>query len=566
LGDGDPKWESSFPPFDSFREQFGFVPKIFRTQFLLPRLVEAEHQLISTILFADKALSRAQKECILLVLSAANADSYWFGLHYQTLKLLGLAEERLDGILVDFEQADLSPINKALVRFSLNLTSVGSSISPEDFREASSHGLTDAALLEAVLTVALGRFLCVLSSGVGATADFVLRPIPPARFLSFNGQPSARNEKSGFFLPAPPTEPGDVTTFDFLNEQFGFIPSVFGAQTLRPDVLRAEAFALRSILVPQDALTRVQKERILLSCDSQVQRPASDRALLDFVGGLSSQPGKSILNEVRTLKEQGLGSEQILEAVVTASLACFLNVLEVGLGAEPHFAAPCSRRTATITPTAKNTHLSDADPRHTDIAVSEDPDSSCLDRIRSGELDSFEDLMNRYGQRVYRTLLGILRNPEEARDAVQDTFLKAFQHLPGFEGRSKFSTWLLSIAINTGLQRLRERRPMESLDESRPDDERFRPRQLQAWVDDPEKSYSRAEVGALIDRAVMGLPAKYRVVIVLRDIEQLSGEETASALGLAIPAMKSRLLRGRLMLREALAPHFSVAVSKETGK
>ena len=104
---------------------------------------------------------------------------------------------------------------------------------------------------------------------------------------------------------------------------------------------------------------------------------------------------------------------------------------------------------------------------------------------QSGDLDAFEEIMTRHNERVYRTLAGILGNPDDARDALQDTFLKVFQHLAGFEGRSKFSTWLVSIATNTGIQRLRERRPMESLDESSPDDETFRPRQVQAWTGDP---------------------------------------------------------------------------------
>ncbi len=146
---------------------------------------------------------------------------------------------------------------------------------------------------------------------------------------------------------------------------------------------------------------------------------------------------------------------------------------------------------------------------------------------------------------------------------MQDTFLKAFQHLAGFEGRSKFSTWLLSITTNTAIQRLRERRPMESLDETS-NEESFRPRQFQAWTDDPERLCSRAEMRSLVENGVMSLPAKYRVVLILLDLEQLSLEEAAAILGLGIPAIKARRLRGRLMLREALAPHFSQPECKGT--
>jgi len=155
-------------------------------------------------------------------------------------------------------------------------------------------------------------------------------------------------------------------------------------------------------------------------------------------------------------------------------------------------------------------------------------------------------------------LLGILGSREEARDAMQDTFVKAFQHLGKFQGRSKFSTWLVSIASNTGLQLLRDRKPMQSLDEDFSEaDESFRPRQIRAWTEDPEQLYSGTETRALVEEGVMKLPVKYRVVLILRDIEQLSIEEAAAALGLGIPALKSRHLRGRLMLREALTPHFA---------
>jgi RNA polymerase sigma-70 factor (ECF subfamily) len=162
--------------------------------------------------------------------------------------------------------------------------------------------------------------------------------------------------------------------------------------------------------------------------------------------------------------------------------------------------------------------------------------------------------VRRHSRRIYRTLRGILGSPEEAEDAMQDAFLKAFEHLAEFKGRSKFSTWLVRIAINTGLQRLRGRQNVESLDEQ---EEEFRPRRIQAWQDDPEKSYSKEELRRLIEKEVMKLPPKYRVALMLRDLEELTTEEAANALGLTIPGLKARLLRGRLMLRESLVPYFS---------
>jgi RNA polymerase sigma-70 factor (ECF subfamily) len=143
--------------------------------------------------------------------------------------------------------------------------------------------------------------------------------------------------------------------------------------------------------------------------------------------------------------------------------------------------------------------------------------------------------------------------------------LKAYQHLDRFEGRSKFSTWLVSIASNTGLQVLRDRKPAQGLEYDAADaDEGLRPRQIRAWADDPEQLYSKSETRSLVEQGVLKLPAKYRVVLMLRDIEQPSIEEAAAALNLGVPALKSRHLRGRLMLREALTPHFAAAVKGET--
>jgi RNA polymerase sigma-70 factor, ECF subfamily len=123
----------------------------------------------------------------------------------------------------------------------------------------------------------------------------------------------------------------------------------------------------------------------------------------------------------------------------------------------------------------------------------------------------------------------------------------------------------VTIASNTGVQRLRERRQVESLDDIASEtDPEFRPRQVRAWEEDPEQLCSKAERRGLVESAMMHLPAKYRLVLMLRDIEQLSGQEVAAALGLGIPAMKARLFRARLMLREALAPHFDTNSKRTT--
>ena len=166
---------------------------------------------------------------------------------------------------------------------------------------------------------------------------------------------------------------------------------------------------------------------------------------------------------------------------------------------------------------------------------------------------------------LFRSLMAILGDPEEAQDAMQDAFLNAFKHIGEFQRRSKFSTWLVSIARNAALERLRGRKNMESLDEGGLEgEEEFRPRQVRTWQDNPEQMYSETEIRGLVERGVMRLPAKYRVVVMLRDIEQLSTEEVAQELGLSVPALKARLLRGRLMLRELLSPHFTVS-ARRTG-
>jgi RNA polymerase sigma-70 factor (ECF subfamily) len=150
----------------------------------------------------------------------------------------------------------------------------------------------------------------------------------------------------------------------------------------------------------------------------------------------------------------------------------------------------------------------------------------------------------------------MLGNIDDARDSTQDVFLKAFQNIDKFQERSKFSTWITSIAVNTGTELLRKRRPTESLDETE-EESGFRPRQIQSWVEGPELQLEKAQMNDLVRKGVLRLPEKYRVAILLRDINQLPTEDAAAALNLSVPALKARVLRGRLMLRESLAPHFT---------
>src|SRR5580658_4179830 len=191
------------------------------------------------------------------------------------------------------------------------------------------------------------------------------------------------------------------------------------------------------------------------------------------------------------------------------------------------------------------------------IHQGQDADASIVARVQAGDTEAFAELVQRHEKRVFRTLMGITGVREDAEDATQGAFLKAYLHLGDFQGASRFSTWLLRIAINEGLERLRRRKQTVSIEDDQSDEnENFRPREFRDWRDNPEEKYTKTELRELVEHEVMKLPYKYRVVVMLRDLEEQSTEETANALDLEISTVKTRLLRGRLMLREALAPFF----------
>ncbi len=152
----------------------------------------------------------------------------------------------------------------------------------------------------------------------------------------------------------------------------------------------------------------------------------------------------------------------------------------------------------------------------------------------------------------------ITQNDDDAEDVLQEAFLKAYTHLDDFQGNSKFYTWIVRIAVNEALMKLRKRRSDRSvpLDEPIDTGEDEVAREIAVWDENPEETYSREELGELLDDAVKSLKPAYRTVFILRDIEELSIEETAEALKLSISAVKSRLLRARLQLREKLTRQF----------
>ncbi|HTZ58522.1 MAG TPA: sigma-70 family RNA polymerase sigma factor [Acidobacteriaceae bacterium] len=184
--------------------------------------------------------------------------------------------------------------------------------------------------------------------------------------------------------------------------------------------------------------------------------------------------------------------------------------------------------------------------------------------IVAGDAQLFHELIRPYERRVYAMALSFLRNDADAEDAAQETFLKAFRNLASFRGDAKFGTWLVSIALNEARSRIRHRDllRMQSLDA--PDDEQGQalPALLRDWKEIPSETLERKEVRALLQKAVTSLPLIYREVFQLRDVEQLSVQEAAEALGITVSSVKVRLHRARMMLQRALAPELKQLAPK----
>jgi RNA polymerase sigma-70 factor, ECF subfamily len=185
-------------------------------------------------------------------------------------------------------------------------------------------------------------------------------------------------------------------------------------------------------------------------------------------------------------------------------------------------------------------------------------ESALVERARAGDAAAFSELVEHYDRRVFRMAKQITQNDDDAEDVLQETFLKAYTHLSDFQGNSKFYTWLVRIAVNEALMKLRKRRSDRTvpLDEPIDTGEDEMIREIAVWDENPEETYSRDELAQILDQAVQSLKPAYRTVFILRDIEELSIEETAEALKLSISAVKSRLLRARLQLREKLTRQF----------
>jgi RNA polymerase sigma-70 factor (ECF subfamily) len=192
------------------------------------------------------------------------------------------------------------------------------------------------------------------------------------------------------------------------------------------------------------------------------------------------------------------------------------------------------------------------------LGVSVNGEAALVAQARDGDSSAFTELVNRYERKIFRLARHITQNEDDAQEILQDTFLKAFEHLPEFHGNSRFYTWLVRIAVNESLMKLRKRKSSKlvSLDESIDTGEETIAREIAVWDDNPEQRYSQSELREILEDAIDSLPPIFRSVFVLRDVDELSTEETASALNISIPAVKSRLLRARLQLRDKLTRFF----------
>jgi RNA polymerase sigma-70 factor, ECF subfamily len=177
--------------------------------------------------------------------------------------------------------------------------------------------------------------------------------------------------------------------------------------------------------------------------------------------------------------------------------------------------------------------------------------------ILAGNTHEFHNLIRPHERSVYIMALSLLHNEADAEDAAQEAFLKAFRNLAHFRGEAKFSTWLVSITLNEARSRLRSRKnvKIESLDEPSEGQGQVSPALLRDWREIPSEALERQEVRHMLQQAITDLPLIYREVFLLRDVEELSVNESAEVLGITVASVKVRLHRARIMLQKKLVPH-----------
>ena len=265
--------ESRFGPFVVFQENLGFIPNLLQAQTRLPRLIEAESRLESAVRLKEGAISRVQKERILLSVASARQDTYCVTVGSRVLASLGVSEGQIDELLHDYRRADLSAADVAMLDFCLKLGLYAPSVGSEDIGWLRSYGFEDESIIEAAVTTALAVYRCTLSVGLAPEPNFEPRKLPPttipsggwARLPGSSNRVRRRAQERGPYVHAPYLSPTTFAPFAILDKTHGFIPNFFRAQTLRPDLLAAEVEAVAAILLPEDILTRLQKECILLA-------------------------------------------------------------------------------------------------------------------------------------------------------------------------------------------------------------------------------------------------------------------------------------------------------------
>ena len=197
-------------------------------------------------------------------------------------------------------------------------------------------------------------------------------------------------------------------------------------------------------------------------------------------------------------------------------------------------------------------------PAASALPLAEMDDAALVAQTQAGNLDAFTELVGRHDRKILRLARHITGNEEDAEDVLQESFLNAYSHIGTFAGNSKFYTWLVRITVNQALMKLRKRKTGKevSLDEPVQGETDDLVREIAVWDETPERTYSQEEMRRILDEAIESLEPIYRTVFVLRDVEELSTEETAESLSISVPAVKSRLLRARLQLREKLTKFF----------
>ena len=190
-----------------------------------------------------------------------------------------------------------------------------------------------------------------------------------------------------------------------------------------------------------------------------------------------------------------------------------------------------------------------------------DPDGTLVERIRGGDPSAFEILMHRYEERVFRLAMGMMKNREDALEAVQDAFLSVYRRIDSFRGESSFSTWLYKIALNSAYMKLRSRARHDRVDSLEDLEDILDPGKIRillpprGWSERADDHLLRQELARQLREAIAALPEEYRAIFTLREVEDLSNQEVADILGLSLAATKTRLHRARLFLRQRLSSY-----------